>query len=111
MKLFAPFRLDAANQCLCWYWRMPLAAGMTELWLAKGDPVSAQLEAEGFLNNALSTAERAWQGLAWEANARVALAMQDHPRARVHREIGISGAGSTSACGCLASARNCSGDQ
>jgi hypothetical protein len=65
-----------------WYWRMPLAAGMTELWLATGDHVRARLEAERFLDMALATEERTWQGLAWEINARVALANRDHARAR-----------------------------
>jgi hypothetical protein len=65
-----------------WYWRMPLAAGMTELCLAKGDRVRARLEAERFLDLALATAEPTWQGLAWEANARVALANRDHARGR-----------------------------
>jgi hypothetical protein len=65
-----------------WYWRMPLAAGLTELWLAKGDGVRARLEAARFLDMSLATAEHTWQGLAWEANARVALANRDHDRAR-----------------------------
>jgi hypothetical protein len=37
---------------------------------------------ERFLDLALATAERTWQGLAWEINARVALANRDHARAR-----------------------------
>jgi hypothetical protein len=61
---------------------MPLAAGMIQLWLATGDRVRAQLEAERFLDMALATAERTWQGLAWEANARVALTNRDRDRAR-----------------------------
>ena len=65
-----------------WYWRMPLAAGLTELWLATGDRVRARLEAERLLEMALATAERTWQGLAWEANARVALANREYDRAR-----------------------------
>jgi DNA-binding winged helix-turn-helix (wHTH) protein len=64
-----------------WYWRMPLAAGLTELSLAKGDRVRARLEAERFLDRALATEERTWQGLAWEINSRVALAERDHARA------------------------------
>jgi DNA-binding winged helix-turn-helix (wHTH) protein len=75
---------------LDWYWRMPLAAGLTESWLAKGDYVRARLEAERFLDVALATEERTWQGLAWEANARVALANQDHARARVYIEKSVS---------------------
>jgi len=64
-----------------WYWRMPLAAGLTELSLAKGDRVRARLEAERFLDRALATEERTWQGLAWEINSRVALADRDYARA------------------------------
>jgi hypothetical protein len=63
-------------------WRMPLAAGLTGLWLAKGDRARARLEAERFLDMSLATAERTWQALAWEANARVALANRDYGRAR-----------------------------
>ena len=65
-----------------WYWHMLLAAGLTGLWLAKGDRARARLEAERFLELSLATAERTWQGLAWEANARVARANRDHARAR-----------------------------
>jgi len=64
-----------------WYWRMPLAAGLTELSLARGDRVRARLEAERFLDRALATEERTWQGLAWEINSRVALTDRDHARA------------------------------
>jgi hypothetical protein len=67
---------------LDWYWHMPLAAGLTELWLATGDCVRAQREAARFLDRALATEERTWQGLAWEINARVALENRDHARAR-----------------------------
>jgi tetratricopeptide (TPR) repeat protein len=67
-----------------WYWRMPLAAGLTELWLAKGDRVRARLEAERFLDTSLATAESTWQGLAWEVNARVAFSNRNLDRARVH---------------------------
>ncbi|HEY0800996.1 MAG TPA: AAA family ATPase, partial [Steroidobacteraceae bacterium] len=74
--------MDRQTAVFDWYWRMPLAAGMTELWLATGDRLRARLEAERFLDIALATAERTWQGLALEANARVALANRDHARAR-----------------------------
>jgi hypothetical protein len=67
---------------LDWYWRMPLAAGLTEMWLAKGDLVRAQQEAEQLLDLALATDERTWQGLAWEINARVARANREESRAR-----------------------------
>jgi hypothetical protein len=74
--------MDRQTVIFDWYWRMPLAAGMTELWLAKGDRVRARLEAERFLDMSLATAERTGQGFAWEINARVALANRDHGRAR-----------------------------
>jgi predicted ATPase/DNA-binding winged helix-turn-helix (wHTH) protein len=67
---------------LDWYWRMPLASGLTELWLAKGDRARARVEAEHLLEMSLATADRTWQGLAWEVNARVALADRDQARAR-----------------------------
>jgi DNA-binding winged helix-turn-helix (wHTH) protein len=75
---------------LDWYWRMPLAAGLTESWLATGDRVRAQLEAERFLEMSLATEERTWQGLAWEINARVALANRDEARARACIARGVS---------------------
>jgi tetratricopeptide (TPR) repeat protein len=73
--------MDRQTVSLDWYWRMPLAAGLTDLWLAQGDHVRARLEAERFLNMALATGERTFQGLAWETNARVALATEDPTRA------------------------------
>ena len=74
--------MDRQTVFLDWYWRMPLAAGLTELWLAKGDLVRARLEAERLVDLALATEERTWHGLAWELNARVALANRDHDRAQ-----------------------------
>ena len=75
---------------LDWYWRMPLAAGLTEMWLAKGDLVRAQQEAERLLDLALATEERTWHGLAWELNARVALANRNEARARDCIARGVS---------------------
>jgi hypothetical protein len=42
------------------------------------------------LSLALTTTERTSQGLAWELNARVALANQDHARARDYIAQGVS---------------------
>jgi DNA-binding winged helix-turn-helix (wHTH) protein len=78
----AASEMDHQTMFLDWYWHMPLAAGLTELWLARGDGVRAQREAARFLDKALATQERTWQGLAWEINARVALERRDHARAR-----------------------------
>ena len=74
--------MDRQTVFFDWYWRMPLAAGLTGLWIATGDSLRARAEAEHLLEAALATADRHWQGLAWESNARVALANQDCGRAR-----------------------------
>jgi DNA-binding winged helix-turn-helix (wHTH) protein len=65
-----------------WYWRMPLEASLTELWLSTGDLDRARTQAQRFLDVTLATAERTWQALAWEANARVAMAELDLARAQ-----------------------------
>jgi DNA-binding winged helix-turn-helix (wHTH) protein/tetratricopeptide (TPR) repeat protein len=78
----ASHEMDRQSVVLDWYLRMPLAAGLTELWLAKGDLVRGRQQAERFLDTALATTERTWQGLAWEANARIAVKRLDRDRAR-----------------------------
>jgi hypothetical protein len=65
-----------------WYCRMMLEGALTELWLAKGDLTQARPEAERFLELTRATAERTWQALAWEINARVAAAERDFQRAQ-----------------------------
>jgi DNA-binding winged helix-turn-helix (wHTH) protein len=82
--------MERQTVSLDWYWRMPLEAGLTELWLAQGDRTRARLEAERFLHLSLATAERTWHGLAWEANARVALANRDRTSARKYIEEAVS---------------------
>jgi hypothetical protein len=75
--------MDRQTVLFDWYWRMPLAAGFTELWLARGDLVRARSHAERFLDITLATEERTWQALAWEVNARLAVAERDRAHARV----------------------------
>jgi hypothetical protein len=58
-----------------------LQPALTELRLARGDLREAR-EAEQFLNVSQATAERTWQALAWEANARVAMAEANPARAQ-----------------------------
>jgi hypothetical protein len=65
-----------------WYCRMILGQALSEVWLAKGDLTRARPEAERFLASTLATAERTWQALAWEVNARVAMADGDRGHAR-----------------------------
>ena len=73
-----------------WYWRMPLESTLTELWLAKGDLAQARPQAERFLKIALATAEHTWQALAWEVNARVAMAELDLQKAQECIAEGLS---------------------
>src|ERR1700730_6570032 len=65
-----------------WYWRMILEQALTDVALAKGDLPQAESAVERFLPVTLTTAERTWQALAWEASARVAMARVDDHRAR-----------------------------
>jgi len=60
-----------------WYCRIMLQSSLAELWLDKGDLAQARAAAARFLNLALATAEHTWQTLAWEMNARVAMADRD----------------------------------
>jgi DNA-binding winged helix-turn-helix (wHTH) protein/tetratricopeptide (TPR) repeat protein len=69
--------MDRRTVTFDWYCRMLLELGIVEVSLAKGDLARAREEAQKFLNTALSTAERTWQGLGWETNARVAMAASD----------------------------------
>jgi len=73
-----------------WYQSLPLQAGLAELWLGKGDLGQARYEAERFLDVSLATAERTYQGLAWETNARVAMAGEDWKRAEESIAKGLS---------------------
>src|ERR1700732_1993163 len=76
--------MDEAMIYRGWYWRLIVWWGLTNLWLAKGDLSHARLQAESFLNAALTTAERMWQALAWDANARVAMADGNLTKAQTH---------------------------
>jgi tetratricopeptide (TPR) repeat protein len=69
--------MDRSAVIFVWIWRMPLESALTELWLAKGDLAQARPQAERFLAITLATAEHTWQALAWEVNARVAMAELD----------------------------------
>jgi tetratricopeptide (TPR) repeat protein len=65
-----------------WYLRMPLQRALTEAWLSKGDLAQARVEAEEFLRVTLVTEERTFRALAFEANARIAMAEGALPRAQ-----------------------------
>ena len=64
-----------------WYWRAMLRLTLADLCLEEGNVAAAQAEAAGLLDFALASAERTWQTLAWNANARAALARNDSAHA------------------------------
>ena len=65
-----------------WYWRLVQRWALTSLWLSRGDVARAGETAEALLAGANATAERTWQALAWQTNARVALLSSDPQRAQ-----------------------------
>jgi DNA-binding winged helix-turn-helix (wHTH) protein/tetratricopeptide (TPR) repeat protein len=62
---------------LHWFWRMTAQLGLSEVWLRSGNLVNARSNADSFLQSALSTADPYVQALAWELQARVAMAEQN----------------------------------
>jgi tetratricopeptide (TPR) repeat protein len=74
--------MDRSALAFAWLWRMPLEFALAEHWLTKGDLPQARPQAERLLKIALANAEHTWRALAWEVNARVAMAELDLTRAR-----------------------------
>jgi DNA-binding winged helix-turn-helix (wHTH) protein len=74
-------RMEGHPVLLSWYWCIRLQLELVEAYLAKRDLPRARLEANRMLEDALATAERTWQALAWDASARVALQEKSAPRA------------------------------
>jgi tetratricopeptide (TPR) repeat protein len=86
--------LDAAHECLRevtdrlergatmdWIWHMHLHHALGEYWLARGDPVRAQRDAEETRARADQWGERTYQALARRTLAEVALARHDWDQA------------------------------
>ena len=67
---------------LHWLWRMIAQLGLSEVWLQAGNLINARLRADAFLKSALSTADPNMRALAWELQARIAMAEQDHSKAQ-----------------------------
>ena len=74
--------IDRHAVILSWWVRMLVEQGFTESALAQGDLGRARRQAARFLETTLTTPQRTFQALAWEANARVAIAASDLVRAR-----------------------------
>jgi hypothetical protein len=62
---------------LHWYWRMSARLGLANVWLASRRLRDARTEADDFLDAASSTDDPNLQALAWEVQARVAMAEED----------------------------------
>jgi hypothetical protein len=68
----ARHQLDGHVALLDWYSRLWQRWALTNVRLSIGDLAGAREEAELLVANAMATAERTWQGLAWDALARAA---------------------------------------
>jgi DNA-binding winged helix-turn-helix (wHTH) protein len=75
-------QMDQYSMMADWYLRMPLQWALTEAWLSKGDLEKARMEAAQFLKVTLATEERTYRALAFEANARIAIAERNLDRAQ-----------------------------
>jgi DNA-binding winged helix-turn-helix (wHTH) protein/tetratricopeptide (TPR) repeat protein len=75
---------------LHWYWRMIAQLGLSDVWLASGNLPKARLAADRFLESALATAEPNLHALAWDVDARVAMAEKDSKAAEEKIEKGLA---------------------
>jgi DNA-binding winged helix-turn-helix (wHTH) protein/tetratricopeptide (TPR) repeat protein len=75
---------------LHWYWRMIAQLGLSNVWLASGNIEKASVEADAFLESALSTADPHVQALAWEMKTRIAIAEQAWEEAKDHLREALS---------------------
>jgi tetratricopeptide (TPR) repeat protein len=75
---------------LHWYWRMIAQLGLSDVWLASGDLRKARLAADRFLRSALATADPNLHALAWDVDARVAMAEKDANGAEEKIEKGLA---------------------
>ena len=95
IELFAQVAapLETTKFFLHWTWRMTAQLETANAWLLFGDTQKAREAAGISLKSALSTSDPHLQALAWELDARVALAERDLPRAHdsVDRALGIVG--------------------
>jgi hypothetical protein len=82
--------MDRQPQLWDWYWRLFQRWTLADLWLARGELGRAREEGRLMVVGARATAERTWQGLAWDVNARIALAGDDPRQARDLIERGLA---------------------
>src|SRR5258708_10215283 len=68
---------------------MTAQLGLSIVWLLSGNILNARLDADLFLESALSTADPHLQALAWEMKTRVAMAEQDWMGAREYLQQAV----------------------
>jgi hypothetical protein len=74
-----------------WAWRMMAHLESSNAWLLTGNIVNARTAADGFLESALATSDPYLPALAWDLQARVAMAESDLQSAResIQRALAI----------------------
>ena len=82
--------MDRQRQLLDWYRRLLQRWALAGLWLSMGELGRAREEGELLVADACATEERTWQALAWDVNARTALAGGDPRGARDLIERGLA---------------------
>jgi tetratricopeptide (TPR) repeat protein len=75
--LTARREMDEQLVIVDWYHRLMLQWALTNLWIDRGALARAREEGALFIEHAAATVEQSWRALAWEANARIALASGD----------------------------------
>src|SRR5262249_37506069 len=75
---------------LHWIWRMHAELGLSNVSLASGNLRKVRVDADRFLQSALSTAEPNLHALAWDLEARVAMAEKDWIGAEEKSEKGLA---------------------
>jgi DNA-binding winged helix-turn-helix (wHTH) protein/tetratricopeptide (TPR) repeat protein len=81
--------MDRQRQLLDWYWRLLQRWALAGLLLSRGELGRAREEGELLVADACATEEQTWQALAWDVNARIALAGDDPQQARDLIERGL----------------------
>jgi DNA-binding winged helix-turn-helix (wHTH) protein len=73
--------MDEQPVLLDWYWRLLQRWVLAGSFLSRGELARARDQGEQLVAEACATAERTWQALAWDVNARIALAEGDSRQA------------------------------
>ncbi|HEY8714652.1 MAG TPA: AAA family ATPase [Candidatus Acidoferrum sp.] len=75
---------------LHWYWRMHAQLGLANVWLAAGNLANARTESGRLFESALSTDDPSLQTLAWDLEARLAIAAKNWRKAEASVQNGLA---------------------